>query len=251
MVKQIIPAIAFIILLGSCSSLKPLNFSGNKPVASTSPVVNNSQAKFLDQINVTAQTGDQKTEEKKDGKETAETNNLSVWETPVKKETRSVTDYIASHSSEGHNISPLQQKYAVLINTDAEQLQNQLLLEGIDEWYGTRYHMGGTTKQGVDCSAFVCAIYASVFSVTLPRTAKYQYRFSRRISRTELQEGDLLFFNTRGGISHVGIYLQNNKFVHASVALGVTISDMFEPYYLKHFIGAGRIDNKQEIVVGH
>ena len=59
----------------------------------------------------------------------------------------------------------------------------------------------------------------------------------------------LLFFNTLGGVSHVGIYLRNNKFVHASIVKGVTISDMFEPYYLQRFIGAGRIKNKPESVV--
>ena len=69
---------------------------------------------------------------------------------------------------------------------------------------------------------------------------------SRRISRTDLKEGDLLFFNTTGGISHVGIYLQNNKFVHASASQGVTVSDMFDPYYLRRFIGAGRVDEKQQ-----
>jgi hypothetical protein len=63
---------------------------------------------------------------------------------------------------------------------------------------------------------------------------KDQYKATRRISRTELKEGDLLFFNTRGGVSHVGIYLQNNKFVHASVS-GVMISDMFEPLLCKTF----------------
>jgi lipoprotein Spr len=72
--------------------------------------------------------------------------------------------------------------------------------------------------------------------------AKDQYKVTRHISRTELKEGDLLFFNTRSGVSHVGIYLQNNKFVHASVS-GVMISDMFEPYYVKHFIAAGRVTN--------
>src|SRR4029079_8546803 len=71
---------------------------------------------------------------------------------------------------------------------------------------------------------------------------KEQYKRTLLISRTELKEGDLLFFNTRGGVSHVGIYLQNNKFVHASVS-GVTISDMFEPYYVRHFVAAGRVDS--------
>ena len=129
------------------------------------------------------------------------------------------------------------------MNTDEDQVQNMALYQNIDDWYGTPYKYGGSTKSGIDCSAFVQAIFASAFAINLPRTAREQYNVTRHISRTELQEGDLLFFNTQGGISHVGIYLQNNKFVHASVT-GVTISDMFEPYYVRHFVAAGRVDKK-------
>ena len=78
--------------------------------------------------------------------------------------------------------------------------------------------------------------------MSLPRTARDQYRASRIISAVELKEGDLLFFNTTGGISHVGIYLRNNKFVHASSSQGVVISDIFDAYYLKRYIGAGRLE---------
>jgi lipoprotein Spr len=73
-----------------------------------------------------------------------------------------------------------------------------------------------------------------------------QYDISRRISRTELKEGDLLFFNTTGGVSHVGMYLTNNKFVHASSSNGVTISDMFDPYYASRLISVGRIMDENE-----
>ncbi|MCR6719723.1 MAG: NlpC/P60 family protein [Chitinophagaceae bacterium] len=118
---------------------------------------------------------------------------------------------------------------------------NNTLLEHVDEWYGTPYRLGGSTKKGIDCSAFVQAVYTSAYATTVPRTAREQYKFSRIISATELQEGDLVFFNTRGGVSHVGIYLQNNKFIHASSSQGVTVSDLFDPYYLKRYIGAGRI----------
>ena len=119
------------------------------------------------------------------------------------------------------------------------------LLELVDDWYGTRYRYGGTNKSGIDCSAFVQAIYVSAFAVSLPRTARDQYLNSRIISATEMKTGDLVFFNTTGGISHVGIYLQNNKFVHASSAYGVTISDMFDPFYIKRFIGIGRIEKPE------
>lgn len=86
----------------------------------------------------------------------------------------------------------------MLLNTEVEQLQNHVLLEKIDEWYGTRYRMGGTTKKGVDCSAFVQSVIAGAFGLAIPRTAREQYRVAKLISRTELKEGDLLFFNTRG-----------------------------------------------------
>jgi lipoprotein Spr len=109
---------------------------------------------------------------------------------------------------------------------------------------GTRYRLGGTTKDGIDCSALMQTLFSSLYGVTLPRTAREQYKFSQRISRTELKEGDLVFFNTIGGVSHVGMYLQNNKFVHASTN-GVTISDLYDEYWSRKFIGVGRVDTTQ------
>jgi hypothetical protein len=135
----------------------------------------------------------------------------------------------------------LQFKYSLLMDVEVELLKNLPLLRIIDEWYGTRYIYGGSTKRGIDCSALMQVFFASLYGMALPRTAKMQYDFSRRISRTELKEGDLLFFNTTGGVSHVGMYLCNNKFVHASSSNGVTISDMFDPYYAARIIGVGRV----------
>jgi cell wall-associated NlpC family hydrolase len=137
--------------------------------------------------------------------------------------------------------STLQLKYAILLNTEVENVPNTDLLKKIDEWYGTKYCMGGTTSRCIDCSAFMQILFGSVYGVSLPRTAREQYKVSSRISRTELKEGDMVFFNTRGGVSHVGFYLQNNKFVHASTS-GVTISDLFDPYYLRRFVGVGRVE---------
>ena len=116
----------------------------------------------------------------------------------------------------------------------------------MDSWYGTRYVYGGTTKNGIDCSAFTREMYRGAYGIELPRTAREQYGRVRKISSTELREGDLVFFNTTGGVSHVGMYLGNNKFVHASTSRGVTISDLYETYYITHFIGAGRIDDADD-----
>ena len=141
------------------------------------------------------------------------------------------------------NASKLQIKYALLLDTEIEQIQNVGLYNAIDEWMGTRYRLGGATKSGIDCSALVQILYVTQFGINLPRTAREQYDATDRISRTSLKEGDLVFFNTQGGVSHVGIYLQNNKFVHASSG-GVTISDLFDAYWERRFIGVGRFEKK-------
>ncbi len=260
MVKNIIPAVIVIFLFASCSSLKPLGIASNKQVinaapetssqkTTTKPAAANSQVKFIDNISVTPQSTTTVTNsritppaggDKFDKKETVNTRGLNIAETnpappPV--------SYFGDRSAVVEAASRVQLKYSVLLNTEVEQLQNKVLLESVDEWYGTKYRLGGTTKKGIDCSAFVQAAFISAFGVTLPRTAREQYKVVRKVSRTELKEGDLVFFNTRGGVSHVGIYLQNNKFIHASVSQGVVVSDLYEPYYLKKYIGAGRMEN--------
>ncbi|GAB3421833.1 C40 family peptidase [Niabella aquatica] len=134
----------------------------------------------------------------------------------------------------------IQIKYASLLNMLPGMLTNIKLLETIDEWYGTRYRYGGTTKSGIDCSAFVRAVYKVAFGIDLPRTAREQFR-AAAMAVSNLQIGDLLFFNTSGGISHVGMYLGNNKFVHASTSRGVIVSDLDENYYAIRYLGARRI----------
>ena len=142
--------------------------------------------------------------------------------------------------------SGIQLKYSILLDTEVESVQSIQLFQLIDEWYGTRYLYGGSTKKGIDCSAFTQVIYNNLFGISLPRTAREQYQICKPISRTQLQQGDLVFFNTRGGVSHVGMYLQNNKFVHASSSGGVMISDLFDEYWMRKFIGVRRLEKKTE-----
>ncbi len=138
--------------------------------------------------------------------------------------------------------SELQLKFAILLDTEVEQITINALYQHINEWWGTRYQYGGSTKEGIDCSALMQAILNNG-NVVLPRTAKEQYDVTQRINREELTQGDLVFFNTRGGVSHVGVYLQNNKFAHAATSGGVMISDLDEAYWAKKYIGAGRYKN--------
>lgn len=145
---------------------------------------------------------------------------------------------------------PEQFKYAILLDVPVEQMADRKLVDFLDDWYGTRYRLGGTDQSGVDCSAFVQAFMTSMYGVSVPRTSIEQYRQCRRIDQSELREGDLVFFKTirHREVSHVGVYLCNNKFVHASTSSGVMISDLSEPYFSSHYVGAGRYVKDEEVL---
>lgn len=136
---------------------------------------------------------------------------------------------------------PFQFKYAILLNESVEKVTNVVLYKTIDDWFGTRYRYGGTTVRGIDCSAFMQVLSRYAFGWMLPRTAHEQYKSMASVAREELREGDFVFFNTQGGISHVGMYLQNNKFVHSSSSQGVSIGDLEDKYWKPRFIGARRV----------
>ncbi len=137
--------------------------------------------------------------------------------------------------------SSLQFKYAQMMNVDVESLTNSTLYNFIEEWWSTRYHYGGTTKNGIDCSAYSGTLLSRVWGIKTPRTARAMYDVAEKVDRENMKEGDLCFFNTRGGVSHVGVYLGNGYFTHASTGNGVTINNLDENYYRSKFIGGGRI----------
>lgn len=141
-------------------------------------------------------------------------------------------------------VTPLSFKYAILLDVPVEEVSNQRMYDFIESWYGIPYRYGGSTRDGIDCSAFAQTFMSSNYNVSVPRTSASQYTDSRRVGKTELQEGDLVFFHTSGRrktVSHVGIYLRNNKFVHASTSLGVIINDLRDSYYAARYVGAGRV----------
>ncbi len=151
-----------------------------------------------------------------------------------------VTAKSNSPKSAIESCTSLQFKYAQMMDVDVEALTNIKLLDFIEDWWATRYRYGGTTKSGIDCSSLTGTLLKNVYGITVPRTAREQHRISTKLSRGELREGDFVFFNTRGGVSHVGIYLTNGHFLHSSVHSGVTISSLNETYYGKKYIGGGR-----------
>ncbi len=250
MVRKIIPAISLIFLLGSCTALKQFGLAGNKQLAPSLAAPSVPKAKFIEQIVVTPQSTVDHTALNADKPATLyhpESTELTGINDGV-KETEMLNLLLEKPASKVEMASPVQLKYALLLDTEVESLPSKSLLETVDEWYGVRYRRGGNTKTGVDCSGFTSAVYAAVYGITIPRVSREQYRVSQKISLTELEEGDLLFFNTTGrGVSHVAVYLGNSRFIHASVSKGVMVNSIFENYYVRRLIGAGRIEEKQEV----
>jgi lipoprotein Spr len=134
-------------------------------------------------------------------------------------------------------------KYAQLLDVQVENVLNTALFKFIEDWWGTPYVYGGKNKNGVDCSGFVNNVLSQVFSVPAGGSSAQLYEKSRKVSNAQMHEGDLVFFKTNGSsVSHVGVYLINDKFVHASTSSGVMISDLNETYWKKYYVGGGRVE---------
>ena len=119
--------------------------------------------------------------------------------------------------------------------------RDKVLLE-IVSMLGVPYRLGGNTQSGIDCSGFTSRVYQKALYRQLPRAARNQYEVGEEIAETDLQFADLVFFNTAGrSPSHVGIYIEDDLFAHASVSYGVTISSLESTYYRKRYVGARRI----------
>lgn len=107
----------------------------------------------------------------------------------------------------------------------------QRLRATVDNWYGTPYAFGGESSNGIDCSAFVQMLYRDVLGVPVPRTTARQSRAGRSVAVREAQTGDLVFFRPDRKQRHVGIYLGDGEFAHASTSQGVMVSDLSESYW--------------------
>ncbi len=111
-----------------------------------------------------------------------------------------------------------------------------------NDWLGVRYRFGGESRSGIDCSAFTRQIFRESFGMELPRNTALQVQEGVSVNRQDLAPGDLVFFR-RGGTRHVGIYLGDNEFIHASTSRGVTISNLDEDYYRRYYWTARRVLN--------
>lgn len=118
---------------------------------------------------------------------------------------------------------------------------NMKLFSFVYDWIGTPYRFGGATKKGIDCSGFTKKLYDQVFNLDIKRNSRDIFSMVSPVKKTDLKEGDLVFFkiHTRS-ISHVGIYLGDNRFAHAS-SRGVAINSLDDNYYSRYFYKGGRL----------
>ncbi len=135
------------------------------------------------------------------------------------------------------------EKYATALKVKESTITNGNLYAFIDNWEGTPYQLGGLTKNGIDCSGFVHLLYKEVYNQNIPRVTGMQVAIIKRKYENEFVEGDLVFFDYDGRqFSHVGVYLQNGYYVHASTRKGVIIGRLKDPYTYKYFSRGGSIN---------
>ena len=130
------------------------------------------------------------------------------------------------------------------LGIDIDMKDNHALYVESGHWIGVPYRGGGTTKRGIDCSGLTSAIYKKVYRKSLERNSDDQRKKDcRKVKKSKLKEGDLVFFHNgrkKKRATHVGIYLKDRKFIHASTSQGVIISRLDEEYWKKHWLSGGR-----------
>jgi len=120
--------------------------------------------------------------------------------------------------------------------------EDKNLIKEVSEWIGAPYKYGGADRNGTDCSGFTMAVYKKVYHINLFRSSSEQVKNTDSINKSDLRCGDLVFFKiSDNNISHVGLYIADDKFVHASTKRGVVVNDLSEDYYVRHYVSSGRV----------
>ena len=125
-------------------------------------------------------------------------------------------------------------------STATPKIKKQAFMDFYSEWKDVRYKMGGTSKSGIDCSGFTQKVYKEKFGVSLPRTTVTQVDLGVEVKKSELIPGDLVFFKTSKTDKHVGVYVGNGEFLHASIK-GIQFTKLDKPFYKKNYWTSRRI----------
>ncbi|MBB5396427.1 C40 family peptidase [Mucilaginibacter sp. AK015] len=152
------------------------------------------------------------------------------------------TKTVPSQAAENAEQESLAKDYlSQIMGVAVSATSNMKLFHFVYDWIGTPYRFGGSSKKGIDCSAFTKQLYSDVFNLTIRRNSRDIFSMVNPVSKDDLKEGDLVFFKIHSrSISHVGIYLGNNRFAHAS-SRGVAISSLDDAYYSRYFYKGGRL----------
>lgn len=158
------------------------------------------------------------------------------------------TRKVAMKGEPGEMVKPhasIAEKYSEIMGVKERDIQNGRLYAFIEQWTGTPYKFGGQNKDGIDCSGLTQLLQQEVYGVKLPRMTSQQISVIKRKYEDELKEGDLVFFDFDGKqFSHVGVYLQNGWFVHASTRKGVMVARLRDNGIYKYFSRGGSIINQ-------
>ena len=166
---------------------------------------------------------------------------IDYGKVPVETIIREETEYVQKHFA----LKVKEEPYTPPIphSKEISRRLNQALMErSIKSFIGTPYVWGGETRRGTDCSGFTRTVYHEQ-GVIIPRVSYQQFTIGSVIRQRDLKYGDLIFFNKNGWgrVSHVGVYVGNGQFAHASCSKGVTVSKLAKRYYSKRFTGARRV----------
>lgn len=153
--------------------------------------------------------------------------------------TSNSTPSTGTSSKKDKTSSSLLRRYADKMEVNVSTLKTPKLYEIIDSWIGTPYRNGGNTKSGVDCSGFIVQVYKEFYKGIIPRTTKELVKSINVKQKSKLKEGDLVFLSYDRTDSHVGIYLANGWFVHASSSVGVVLSDLKQTHYKQRYSKGG------------
>jgi len=145
-----------------------------------------------------------------------------------------------SHHRHAHHSKPVAIKPSKTKAAGNIKRRKHLMRE-YQHWKGTRYRLGANSHRAIDCSALTRRLYQGAFAVKLPRTTGEQMRRGKKARRGAPHIGDLVFFKTSKSTRHVGVYVGNNEFIHASKIKGVTVSSLANNYWQAHYETARRI----------